>query len=373
MRSATGFAAGDLDPFVDSLDRRPAVLGAAGCAVFGEFFEHGDVGGLHRRGRAPGDAVVVSPDDAGHAGDAGAGGVELGAVEMREMGVRRGDRAEVRVAGEDRRVAGGVAAGDGPIVARATGDAERRAQGGCCFECAIRFAELSVGRDDGARVSGQGWIDLGQRGGAELGGDARPCDLLLPGGAEQEREQLGPGDGIFRPPRADLGSEQARLERARGALDRRVDAGQVGGDLAALGLGCALPCLFGGAADAEREGEAVGGQAALADDGGDAAGRGEAVPVHLPEAIAGLDETESEQRVGGGAGEDMGDGPAVAQDFDRRIDAIDDDPAAGACGAARQQRLRGQRRSRAGGPPRRAQHLGHVARFIPRGYGVAGP
>ena len=366
-------AAGDLDLLVDLLDGGPAVFGAAGAAVFGELFGDGDVGGLHRGCGPPGDAVVVAPDDAGHAWDARAGGVELGAVQVDEVRVRRRDRAEVRVAGEDRRAARGAVAGDGPVVARAAGDAQGAAERRGRFERVAGGAEAAAGRGDGARIRGQGRVDLVQCAEAELGGDAGAGDLLLPGGAEQEREQLGPGDRVLRSPGADLRAEQPRLERARRALDGRVDAGEVGRDLTSLVLAAALPSLFSDAGEAERAGEPVGGQPAFADEGGDASGGGEAAPVHLPEAVARLREAHSEQRVAGRAGEDVRDGITVAQDLDPGVDAVEGDAPAGERPAAGQQHLVRERPGCAGGAAQRAQHSRHAARFIPRGYGVGGP
>ena len=114
-------------------DRLPAVGCARRLAVGGQFFDDGDVHGLHSRRRPPGDPVVAAPDDAGQAGDARAGGVEFGAVEMDKVGVGGSDGGEMGIAGEDRSAADGVFSGDSPVVARAAVDAEELAELCCGF------------------------------------------------------------------------------------------------------------------------------------------------------------------------------------------------------------------------------------------------
>ena len=60
--------------------------------------------------------IVESPDDAGQTGHTGSGGVELGTVQVDEVGVRRGDRIKVGITGEERRAVDGMTSVDRPVV-----------------------------------------------------------------------------------------------------------------------------------------------------------------------------------------------------------------------------------------------------------------
>jgi hypothetical protein len=53
---------------------------------------------------------------------------------------------------------------------------------------------------------------------------------------------------------------------------------------------------------------------------GEPAGAGAPVHLHLPQAVLRVHEAEREVRITLGAGEDVRDAVAVAQDFDRRLE-----------------------------------------------------
>ncbi len=82
----------------------------------------------HHHGHAPAELAVETGDHCGHPGDGDTRGLELRCADLHEIPVRRHRQRQVRVVGQNRFAATGVAAGNGPVVRRSHPSRGQRCQ-----------------------------------------------------------------------------------------------------------------------------------------------------------------------------------------------------------------------------------------------------
>ena len=310
------------DALLDLAGPLPAVGRAVATGVV-ELLHDGVLRGGQPRRRAPGDAAVAAPDDAGEAGRRRPGDAELRTLDVREVPVGRIDGREVGVAGEERRPGGGGVGGDGPgVAAPAAREAGLPDQVGVgAAQLAGEVAEGDAGRDHRGPAGRVAGVERDQRLRAHLLDQPGALDLRLPGRRQHEGQQLPEEGRVPRLPGLGLVVEDARLQRARAALHRRVHARDVGQHpLPQVGRR-RFPGRAGGAVQTHAAHQPVGGQRRRPGDLGHASLRHAPVELHLPVAILGVHEAQPEQRVRLAPRVDVGHGRRVADDLDRAAQA----------------------------------------------------